>query len=172
MTNHKKTLQGALRHRGCILHMATPDTRTGEGRSMKRSAAVRKSEDRICLHEPAGRSEECIWMKKGVVNFHLCDNEGKCERCSFDRSMREFIACQSPVKGRHAEVPWSEQMRRGYPGFTRPCRYFLDGYLDSFSPCLRNYDCDGCPIDLALEYGPMVRAVEAFRKVWRSNHDA
>lgn len=31
----------------------------------------------------------CVWMSAGLVAFKLCDREGECESCPFDRAMRE-----------------------------------------------------------------------------------
>jgi hypothetical protein len=88
-----------------------------------------------------------------------------------DRMVVKGETKDSVRAGGHSQVPWSEQMRRQYPGFSKPCRYFLDGYMASFTPCRRNFDCEGCPIDLALEYRPMARAIEAARHQERSSHD-
>jgi len=30
----------------------------------------------------------CVWMSAGVVAFKLCDREGECDGCPFDRAMR------------------------------------------------------------------------------------
>jgi hypothetical protein len=30
----------------------------------------------------------CVWMSAGLVSFKLCDREGECESCPFDRAMR------------------------------------------------------------------------------------
>ena len=30
----------------------------------------------------------CVWMSAGLVAFKLCDREGECEGCPFDRVMR------------------------------------------------------------------------------------
>ena len=30
----------------------------------------------------------CVWMSAGLVAFKLCDREGECEGCPFDRAMR------------------------------------------------------------------------------------
>jgi hypothetical protein len=29
----------------------------------------------------------CVWMSAGLVSFKLCDREGECEGCPFDRAM-------------------------------------------------------------------------------------
>lgn len=30
----------------------------------------------------------CVWMSAGLVSFKLCDREGECESCPFDRALR------------------------------------------------------------------------------------
>ena len=30
---------------------------------------------------------ECVWMKAGVVNFRICDNNYDCRSCAFDKGM-------------------------------------------------------------------------------------
>lgn len=35
--------------------------------------------------------EECIWMKAGIVNFHLCDNAYDCRNCPFDKGMQRTM---------------------------------------------------------------------------------
>jgi hypothetical protein len=45
----------------------------------------------------------CVWMSAGLVAFKLCDREGECEGCPFDRAMREPLG--RPV--RHRRPPTS-----------------------------------------------------------------
>jgi hypothetical protein len=40
----------------------------------------------------------CVWMSAGVVSFKLCDREGECEGCPFDRAM------MGPAPPRHAAL--------------------------------------------------------------------
>ena len=35
--------------------------------------------------------DQCIWMKAGIVNFHLCDNAFDCNTCPFDIGMRKAM---------------------------------------------------------------------------------
>lgn len=127
---------------------------------MNRKTAELKREDPICLHVRAVSSTECIWMQAGIVNFHMCDTGGDCTGCSYHRSMLSFIARQAPAKGKGPTAAWPERMRVKYPGSVKPCGHFLAGRLQSFTRCRRNYDCDDCPIDLELEYRPMLRAIQ------------
>ena len=44
--------------------------------------------------------EECVWMKAGIINFRLCDNEYDCYHCAFDHSMRHAMESKYPSKGK------------------------------------------------------------------------
>lgn len=52
--------------------------------------------------EPPG-ALPCVWMSAGLVSFKLCDREGECEGCPFDRAMREPHG--RPVRHRRAPAP-------------------------------------------------------------------
>jgi hypothetical protein len=45
----------------------------------------------------------CVWMSAGLVAFKLCDREGECEGCPFDRAMREPQG--RPVRHRRPPTP-------------------------------------------------------------------
>ena len=107
--------------------------------------------------------EECVWMKAGVVNFHLCDNHYDCLHCAFDQSMRRALDAQSAPKGNGTVTDWAKEMRKKYPGPSKPCRYFLTGQIGPPGQCARDYDCDGCPIDMELGYEPLRRHIEVER---------
>ena len=106
---------------------------------------------------------ECIWMKAGVVNFRLCDKHYDCFHCSFDQGMRRALNAQKPAKGNGANLNWAKDMRKKYQGAFKPCRYFLTGQIGPPGQCFRDYDCDGCPIDMELEYEPLMKRVEVDR---------
>jgi hypothetical protein len=40
------------------------------------------------VHVPPPAALPCVWMSAGLVAFKLCDREGECEACPFDRAMR------------------------------------------------------------------------------------
>ena len=52
--------------------------------------------------EPPG-ALPCVWMSAGLVSFKLCDREGECEGCPFDRAMREPHG--RPVRHRRSIQP-------------------------------------------------------------------
>lgn len=52
--------------------------------------------------EPPG-ALPCVWMSAGLVSFKLCDREGECEGCPFDRAMREPHG--RPVRHRRPSAP-------------------------------------------------------------------
>jgi hypothetical protein len=39
----------------------------------------------------------CVWMSAGLVAFKLCDREGECEGCPFDRAMQGARRPEPPV---------------------------------------------------------------------------
>ena len=106
---------------------------------------------------------ECIWMKAGVVNFRICEKHYDCFHCPFDQGMRRALSAQGPAKSNGANLDWAKDMRKKYPGAFKPCRYFLTGQIAPPGQCFRNYDCDGCPIDMELEYEPLMKKVEVER---------
>ena len=115
----------------------------------------------FCLQAGGNNPGACAWMRAGAVNFHLCDRDGDCTNCPFDRGMRNFMACQAPPKDGRPSAGWPERMRAKYPGSTKPCSHFLNGSLDSFTVCRRGYDCDDCPIELELDYRSMLRDIRS-----------
>lgn len=45
----------------------------------------------------------CVWMSAGLIAFKLCDREGECESCPFDRAMRGLGPLpEAPAPSRHA----------------------------------------------------------------------
>lgn len=126
---------------------------------MNHNSVTVRAERPDCLHLNTGQSVECVWMQAGIVNFHLCDLYGDCAGCAFDRSMRNFMAGQIPRNDRRLEPGWREEMRAKYQGSVKPCTHSLTGRLQTFTRCRRDYDCDDCPIDIELEYRPMMQAI-------------
>ncbi len=39
---------------------------------------------------------QCVWMRAGIINFRICENNYDCANCAFDRSMGGAMAVQSP----------------------------------------------------------------------------
>ena len=106
---------------------------------------------------------ECIWMKAGVVNFHLCDRAFDCLHCAFDRDMRGALDAQRPRTDQALGGDWARDMRARYRGGFKPCPYYLNGQLGQPENCTRDYYCDGCPIEHELGYAPLSTAVEVQR---------
>ena len=105
----------------------------------------------------------CVWMQAGIINFRVCENDHDCFHCSFDRAMRAAMDAQAPGTRAGRTPGWAERMRRKYPGVEKPCTYFLTGRIGPPGDCPRDYLCDDCPVELALGYGPVQRAIEAAR---------
>ena len=47
----------------------------------------------------------CVWMSAGLVSFKLCDREGECESCPFDRAMRGLAPLPPHPPGAREEEP-------------------------------------------------------------------
>ncbi|MBW2066598.1 MAG: glycine cleavage system protein H [Deltaproteobacteria bacterium] len=94
---------------------------------------------------------ECIWMKAGVVNFRLCDNDFDCQTCPFDMGMRKAMGV-SRQTGKKSESPsWVEKLKKQYRGASRPCRHALTGRINAPKICTMNYECYHCPFDQMLD---------------------
>ena len=94
---------------------------------------------------------ECIWMKAGVINFRLCDNDYDCQSCPFDKAMRR--AMDMAARGdSHREAPeWVDHLQRRYDGANRPCRHVLTGRIPGPKICTQNYECYHCAFDQMLD---------------------
>lgn len=108
-------------------------------------------------------ADQCIWMKAGVVNFHMCDHDYDCFRCPFDRAMRAAMDAQMPPRGEERPTGWAAEMRKKYLGVRKPCRHFVTGRIDSPENCARDYDCDSCPVELELGYGDFLASMASTR---------
>ena len=64
---------------------------------------------------------ECIWMKAGVINFRLCDNDFDCATCAFDRGMRRAMDLTVRGDSRSDAPHWIfAHLKRRYDGAERP----------------------------------------------------
>ena len=91
--------------------------------------------------------EECIWMKAGVVNFRLCDNDYDCYNCPFDRGMRKAMGLESDTEVKEEQPAWVVHLNRKYHGASRPCRHALTGRVEAPKICTMSYECYHCPYD-------------------------
>jgi glycine cleavage system H protein len=53
-------------------------------------------------------------MSAGLVSFKLCDREGECEGCPFDRAMRGLATDSGPAFSEPRPLPWSFPEDRHY----------------------------------------------------------
>ena len=58
----------------------------------------------------------CVWMSAGLVSFKLCDREGECEGCPFDRVMRGLAPLPPLPPGSGGEEPPAPAPRRRHGG--------------------------------------------------------
>ncbi len=56
----------------------------------------------------------CVWMSAGLVAFKLCDREGECEGCPFDRAMQDPQGrpVRRPIRHRRPPTPPRSTGRR------------------------------------------------------------
>ena len=95
--------------------------------------------------------EECIWMKAGIVNFHLCDNAYDCRNCPFDKGMQRTMTSGSPKGEKPEHSKWASYLKTRYQGASRPCRHALTGRTDAPKICTLNYECYHCEYDQMLD---------------------
>jgi glycine cleavage system H lipoate-binding protein/uncharacterized CHY-type Zn-finger protein len=107
--------------------------------------------------------KQCVWMKAGIINFRICENNYDCFHCSFDKAMRAAMDAQSPASGEKRPAGWAEKMRQKHPGAEKPCVYYLSGRIGPPGNCPRDYQCDDCPVEIELGYRSMQRSIEAAR---------
>ncbi len=91
---------------------------------------------------------ECIWMKAGVVNFHLCNNAYDCFDCNFDKAMTKAMGGRKAVS---SFSRWADHFREHYNGAERPCRHVVTGRIQQPKICTNNYDCSDCAFDQMLD---------------------
>ena len=96
--------------------------------------------------------EECIWMKAGVVTFHLCDNAYDCRNCGFDKGMQKAMKTKGQQKVAGTVRPqWVDKLKSQYQGDSRPCRHALTGRVEAPKICTLNYECYHCSYDQMLD---------------------
>ncbi len=94
---------------------------------------------------------ECVWMKAGIVNLHLCDNAYDCRNCPFDKGMQKSMSSGTPVGPDRQRSKWADQLGEQYQGSSRPCRHSLTGRIDAPKICPYNYECYHCSYDQMLD---------------------
>ncbi len=100
--------------------------------------------------------DECIWMKAGVVNFRVCDNDYDCNSCPFDKGMRKAMGIGKEMRTEAAAPQWVAHLQKKYPGSSRPCRHALTGRIDAPKICTQNYECYHCSFDQMLDETDLV----------------
>jgi len=96
-------------------------------------------------------TDECIWMKAGIVNFRLCDNTFDCYHCPFDSGMQRTIGSDKQSEKKEPAPGWVEHLKTRYHGASRPCRYALTGRIDAPKICPMNYECYHCAFDQMMD---------------------
>jgi len=112
--------------------------------------------------------DQCIWMKAGIVNFHLCDNAFDCYTCPFDIGMRKAMHHTAKAGKERDKKAWSSSLNQRYiaEGETTLCRHALTGRINAQKVCTRNYECHHCEYDQWLdEYDTRAPATKTDLKV-------
>ena len=122
--------------------------------------AINKTEDSPRITDPEFAGRECVWMRAGVVNFHLCETDFDCYHCSFDRNMRSAMAVESrPQPGTVSTKPlsWEERMNKDFEALDHECIYFMAGQPDAPEACRYDFACFSCPVhqELGDPYRPL-----------------
>ncbi|BBO89397.1 glycine cleavage system protein H [Desulfosarcina ovata] len=95
--------------------------------------------------------DRCIWMKAGVVNYHICDNAFDCNACPFNRAIRQAMKIDPSVDHQTAASKWVTYLVERYDGANRPCRHALTGRIAAPKTCPYNYNCSNCAFDQMLD---------------------
>lgn len=105
--------------------------------------------------------DECIWMKVGIVNFRLCDNDYNCYNCPFDQGMRKAMKLESPSNHKDERPGWVQYHQERYKGSSRPCRHALTGRIGAPKICAMNYECHHCQYDQMLDEMDLAQQMDA-----------
>lgn len=94
---------------------------------------------------------ECVWMKAGVVNFRICDNDYDCYNCPFDKGMRKTMGLETSTEKIEGQPAWVGYLKKNFHGASRPCRHSLTGRVNAPKICTQNYECYHCLYDQMLD---------------------
>jgi glycine cleavage system H lipoate-binding protein len=94
---------------------------------------------------------ECIWMKAGVVDHHICDNAYDCNTCAFDRAMQRALGVSAARSSLDSKPEWAARLQKKRTGAHRPCRHALSGRTGAPKICTLNYECYHCEYDQWLD---------------------
>jgi glycine cleavage system H lipoate-binding protein len=115
--------------------------------------------------------DQCIWMKAGVINYHICDNAYDCNTCPFNKAIRQAMKIKPGIDSRAVAPRWVTHLLERYDGANRPCRHVLTGRISDPKICPYNYECYHCAFDQLLDdedlvaepKSPICREVAGFR---------
>jgi len=95
---------------------------------------------------------ECVWMRAGVISFHLCEIDYDCDHCIFDSSMRAAMAGEPPPKYNAKSSAWEDDMLDRYESVMDRCIHFLAGQKGIPEACSEDHECFRCPVHHSLTY--------------------
>lgn len=106
------------------------------------------------------RERECIWMRAGIINFRVCDQDYDCYHCAFDRHMRQAMGKQDSPGIAEREERRVSHVAEHYHVATRPCIHYLSGRIASPNICTGEHECHRCPVHQMLDTQEQARRVE------------
>jgi glycine cleavage system H lipoate-binding protein len=95
---------------------------------------------------PPSAREECIWMKAGIINFKLCDNDSDCDHCEFDMNMRRAMGEEVRPGRKGAVGGWAARISREFETVPGPCVYASMAKRGGPLNCPGHYECFRCPV--------------------------
>lgn len=99
------------------------------------------------------KTDECVWMKAGVVKKKSCTKEFNCPECTYDAVLRR-IARENKIletagkrsEGKRQHIVFWEDKIKSLPPVKQPCLHYMKGRI-SFRTCTNEYRCGSCEFD-------------------------
>ena len=104
--------------------------------------------------------DKCVWMRAGVINLRLCDNDYDCYNCPFDQAMLSAMGEKIAPDQEERQAYWLRHVKEKYKIAARPCIHFLSGRIASPEECHENYKCDRCKVHELLDKESQAEASE------------
>jgi len=104
--------------------------------------------------------KECVWMRAGIINFRLCNQDYDCYNCPFDRHMRQAMGEETSSGMKEREGSRSSRVTEHYHVTARPCIHYLSGRLTSPGTCTGKYECHRCAVHQRLNSQEEAQNVE------------
>jgi glycine cleavage system H lipoate-binding protein len=90
----------------------------------------------------AEKTNPCLWMQSGAVDYKTCNNFYDCTTCKYDLGMKKKVE-----QGK--QISWQDAMR-ARSGLDRVCRHSLTGRIAK-RQCAYDFECSKCDFDQFFE---------------------